>query len=67
MMTTLKISGMSCGHCVMSVKNALKGVPGIKSFNVVIGEATVESENTLDPKVLKDAIEEEGYEVVAVG
>jgi copper chaperone len=67
MTTTVKITGMTCGHCVAAVKSALQAVPGIKSFDVKIGEATVESEGTLDSAVVKHAIEEEGYEVVSVG
>lgn len=66
MKTTLKISGMSCMHCVMSVKNALKTVPGLKSMDVTIGQAIVETEGPVDQAVLKEAIEEEGYEVVAI-
>jgi copper chaperone CopZ len=49
------------------VKSALQGVSGVKSFDVKIGEATIESEGTLDSAAVKDAIEEEGYEVVSVG
>ncbi|MFZ5825558.1 MAG: heavy-metal-associated domain-containing protein, partial [Bacillota bacterium] len=33
-MTTLKISGMSCGHCVMGVKKALAAIPGIQVIDV---------------------------------
>lgn len=66
MKTTVKISGMSCMHCVMSVKNALKTVPGLKNMDVTIGQAVVETEGPVDQKVLKDVIEEEGYEVVAI-
>ena len=67
MKTTLKISGMSCGHCVMSVKNALKNVPGVKTFDVTVGQAVIEAEPNLDVSKVKEAIEEEGYEVVSVG
>ena len=27
--TTIKIDGMSCGHCVQSVRKALEGVEGV--------------------------------------
>ena len=39
---TIKIEGMSCGHCVMSVKSELESVSGIKIKEVKIGTATVE-------------------------
>lgn len=37
----LKISGMSCGHCVGRVTNALSSVAGVEVENVEIGSATV--------------------------
>lgn len=64
-MTTVKISGMSCGHCVMGVKKALSAVPGIENLNVEIGSAKFEGQ--VDIEAVKNAIEEEGYEVVSVG
>ena len=33
-MTTIKISGMSCQHCVMAVTKALGGIDGIKDVQV---------------------------------
>lgn len=63
-MTTLKISGMSCGHCVMGVKKALGAIPGIQVVDVQIG--TAKYEGNVDIETVKSAIEEEGYEVVAV-
>ena len=40
-METLKlaITGMSCGHCVASVRRALDGVPGVDVRDVAIGGA----------------------------
>lgn len=66
MTTTVKITGMSCGHCVMSVKNALKDLPGIRNLNVMIGQASFESDGAVDTKKIKEIVEEEGYEVVSV-
>lgn len=37
----LDISGMSCGHCVMHVTNALARVPGVDVVEVLIGHAQV--------------------------
>lgn len=63
-MTTVKIAGMSCGHCVMGVKKALSAVPGVQNLEVQIGEAKFEGNP--DIEAVKKAIEEEGYEVVTV-
>lgn len=65
MTTTLKISGMSCMHCVMHVKKALAGVSGITESQVEVGKAVLSGEYDLE--AVKAAIEEAGYEVVSVG
>ncbi len=38
---TIKIEGMSCQHCVMSVKKAVDGLEGVSSSDVSIGSARV--------------------------
>ena len=63
---TLKIDGMTCGHCVGAVTRALRGVDGVKVENVAIGEATVAYEpGTTNETVIAEAIADEGYQVVA--
>jgi copper chaperone CopZ len=46
MSVQLTIQGMSCGHCVRSVRNALASVPGVEVNDVQIGTATVETDGT---------------------
>ncbi|MBI4536241.1 MAG: cation transporter, partial [Ignavibacteriae bacterium] len=41
-MEELKIEGMTCNHCVMSVRRELSKVPGVKVGDVQIGSARVE-------------------------
>jgi copper chaperone len=65
MPTTFKISGMSCGHCVMAVKKALAGVPGISEAKVEIGSAVISAEGALNVEAVKAAIEDAGYDVVS--
>lgn len=57
---------MSCNHCVAAVKSALKDLPGIKSLEVKVGEAVIETEGALDVEAVKNAIAEAGYEVVSI-
>ena len=38
----IRISGMSCGHCVTTVRKALESLPGVSVQRVVVGFATVE-------------------------
>lgn len=61
---SLKITGMSCGHCVMSVKNALNAVPGVSIEEVKVGAATVTLAAPATVEAVCAAIEEEGYQVV---
>lgn len=63
---TMKVAGMSCGHCVGAVTGALKQIDGVEVQNVVVGSATV----TYDPAAtstaaINKAIEDVGFEVVA--
>lgn len=61
----LTIEGMSCGHCVKAVEDALRSVPGVRSVEVRIGLARVDGDASRD--VLVAAIEEEDFEVVGSG
>jgi copper chaperone len=63
---TMDISGMTCGHCVGSVKRALQGLDGVAIEQVTIGKATVSYDaGATSPAKIAEAIEEEGYRVVA--
>ncbi|HLO02706.1 MAG TPA: heavy-metal-associated domain-containing protein [Symbiobacteriaceae bacterium] len=62
--TTLKIGGMSCGHCVAAVKEALTAVPGLTDLDVKVGEASFGG--SADVEQAKKAVEEEGYTVLTV-
>ena len=59
----LDITGMTCDHCVRSVTNALKDVPGVSDAVVSLEtkQATVTADS-VDVQALLDAVEEEGYE-----
>jgi len=65
-MKKIKITGMSCNHCVMAVTKALKGIEGIEDVSVDLkaGEATFEETKSVDPEVIKQKISEAGFEVV---
>ena len=60
--TTLKIDGMSCGHCVAAVTQALQSVDGVTVENVAVGTATVSYDPAIvSPTKLAEAIEDAGY------
>ncbi len=63
--TTLRISGMTCHHCVAHVTEELEALEGVKSVSVVLDKegqsvATVVSDVLLDDAALKEAIDEAG-------
>ncbi len=60
-MLKVKISGMSCQHCVRRVDNALKEVPGVTSAKVSVGEADIDG--TASVEAVKEAIEDAGYDI----
>ena len=59
----LEVHGMSCGHCVHAVREALAAVPTVKVEAVSIGSATVSFDETRATiGDLVDAVSEAGYE-----
>lgn len=62
---TIEIEGMSCGHCVKKVETGLKDIKGVKSVNVDLEakKATVTMKQEISDGVLKNVVEELGYEV----
>lgn len=60
--TKISVGGMTCGHCVKSVQNALTAVPGVQLVELDLekGTATVVEDGT-PPELLVAAIEAEGY------
>ncbi|MEI6246092.1 MAG: heavy-metal-associated domain-containing protein [Acidobacteriota bacterium] len=63
----LSIEGMSCGHCVAHVTTALQGVQGVTSVQVDLANKNAEVEgDALDDALLKAAVDDVGYSVVAI-
>ena len=64
----IKITGMSCDHCVKAVEKALKNVEGISDVSVSLAnnQATAQCDTSITDNILKEIIEEEGYGVSAV-
>ena len=59
----LAIDGMSCGHCVAAVRDALAGLPGVTVQRVAVGSAAVTIEpGTTPPAAVVEAIRDAGYE-----
>ena len=66
MATTLRVKGMSCQHCVMSVTKALGQLEGIKNVQVDLAKGEVRFDNSKEVASIRidKAISDAGYEVV---
>jgi copper chaperone len=61
----LKITGMTCGHCVMSVRKELSKLPGVEVRDVRIGSALISyDEAKVSGARIKSAVEDAGFAVV---
>ncbi len=62
MQTILKISGMTCGHCVAAVNKALQQVPGVERADVSLDPPQAVVTGSADPQALVTAVKGEGYD-----
>ncbi len=68
MTKTMKIEGMMCGHCSGRVKKALEALPQVAGAEVSheTGTAVVTLSAEVADDVLKKAVEDQDYKVVAI-
>ena len=59
------VTGMTCGHCVMSVTEEVQEIPGVENVDVVLatGSLTVTSNEPVDDDAVKTAVEDAGYQL----
>ena len=64
--SVLKVKGMSCQHCVMSVTKALNQLDGIKNVQVDLAKGEVRFDNTKNVASdrIQKTITDAGYEVI---
>lgn len=63
----LTITGMHCHHCVHAVRRALSEIEGVEVREVEIGRVRVSvPESGLDESRVREALDEEGYELAEV-
>ncbi len=63
----LKIKGMSCQHCVVSISKALKGLKGVKDVKVSLEKGSAEvnyDDKLVTLSQMKDAVADAGYTVI---
>ena len=59
------VAGMTCAHCVASVTEEVREIPGVEHVDVVLesGALTVTSSQSLDDTAVRAAVEEAGYQL----
>ena len=62
----LTVSGMSCAHCVETVRSALTAVDGVADVDVSLagGHASVKAHDRANEEGLVQAVEQAGYRAV---
>jgi copper chaperone CopZ len=58
----VKVSGMSCQHCVAAVDKAVRAVPGVTDATVDLQAGTVQMTGAFDRQQVIEAIKAAGYE-----
>ncbi len=63
--STYRVDGMTCDHCVRSVRSEVAQVPGVVDVDVDLssGNVTVKSESEVDDAAVRAAVQSAGYEV----
>ena len=66
--TDFLVTGMTCGHCVSSVKEEVGAIAGVDAVEVVLkkggaSRVTVTSAAPIDADAVRAAVEEAGYQL----
>lgn len=65
---SLAIDGMTCAHCVASVKHALSALPGVQVDAVAIGAASLSYDaSVVAADAIVTAVRDAGYAARVVG
>lgn len=63
----IEINGMTCGHCKARVEKALNAIDGVTAqVDLTNKTATVTLTQSVKDQILKEVVEEAGYEVIAI-
>ncbi|MNP36503.1 Copper chaperone CopZ [compost metagenome] len=64
-MHTFNVQGMSCGHCVKAITQAVQAKDPAADVQIDLGAKTVQVQSSLPADAVLAAIKEEGYEASA--
>lgn len=63
-MKNYTVKGMTCGHCVMSVKEEVGALDGVTGVDVDLASGALRVEGTVTDAAVRGAVEEAGYQLV---
>ena len=58
-----QVTGMTCGHCEMSVRDEISGVTDVQVSHAT-GRLVVTADSAIDDQAVLGAVEEAGYSAV---
>ena len=63
--TTVTVAGMTCGHCVSSVREEIGRIPGVTAVDVDLasGRVDIDSETPIEQAAIAQAVDEAGYQL----
>ena len=63
---TLKVEGMTCGHCKQSVERAVADIGGQAQVDLAAKQVSVTYDETaVKPDQIREAIEDQGFDVIS--
>jgi copper chaperone len=67
--STYTVTGMTCSHCVASVREEVGEVPGVMGVDVDLANSrvVVTAESPVDDDAVRAAVEEAGYQLAGAG
>ena len=67
--STYTVSGMTCDHCVASVREEVGEIPGVSDVDVDLatGQVVVTATGSVDHDAVRSAVEEAGYRLEGPG
>lgn len=65
--TVVTVAGMTCGHCVVAVRDEISKLPGVASVevNLETGTVRIAADPPPDRAALSAAVDEAGYELAS--
>ncbi|WP_174188393.1 copper ion binding protein [Nocardia barduliensis] len=65
--TTVTVTGMTCGHCVSSVREEVGKISGVTRVDVDLqtGRVDISSDGPIQLAAVADAVDEAGYQLAS--